>query len=83
MSKTPNTKPLSPEIKALADKARAFDEEYVAIVAEQHTADHVQPHVLRKMLAYSARMQAFEAELATLDQEQIDEIVTILGFPRS
>jgi hypothetical protein len=70
-------------IQALVEKARAFDAEHAAIVAEQQAADHVQPHVLRKMLAYSARMQVFEAELAALDAEEIKNIVASLGFPRA
>ena len=88
MSLTPNaisifTQSRSLEIKALTDKTHMFDEEYTVIVAEQHTADHVQPHVLCEMLAYSPHMQAFESELATLDADQINVILTILGFPRS
>ena len=68
-------------IDALAKKARAFDEEHVAIVAEHQAADHVHPQVLRKMLTYSAHMEVFEAELAALDTEEIKAIVVILGFP--
>jgi hypothetical protein len=68
-------------IQALAEKARAFDEEHTAIVALQQTAEYVQPHVLRKMLAYSARMESFEAELAALNAEEIKALVATLGFP--
>lgn len=70
-------------IDALVERARAFDDEHAAIVAEQRAADHVQPHVLRKMLAYSARMQVFEAELAALDADEVKAIVAKLGFARA
>ena len=67
-------------IEALTEKARAFDREHAAIVALQDTGEYVQPHVLCKMLAYSVRMQAFEAELATLDAKDINALVAALGF---
>ena len=70
-------------IEALAEKARAFDEEHTAIVALQLEYENVQPDVLCKMLAYSARMRAFEAELAALDTDDINKIVGALGFPRA
>ena len=68
-------------IEALTAKARAFDTEHAAIVALQDTDEYVQPRVLCKMLAYSVRMRAFEAELAALDAEDINALVAALGFP--
>jgi hypothetical protein len=68
-------------IQVLAEKARAFDEEHAALAALQQTTEYVQPHVLRKMLAYSARMESFEAELAALNAEEIKALVATLGFP--
>ena len=68
-------------IQVLVEKARAFEEEYVSIVTLQQTAEYVQPHVLRTMLAYSARMESFEAELAALNAEEIKALVATLGFP--
>ena len=69
------------EIQVLTERVHAFDEEHTVIVALQHTSECVQTHVLRNMIPYSVRMWTFESELDDLDKNEINTLVTVLGFP--
>jgi len=69
------------KISALADKCRAFDREYDAIVVLQHATPEVRPCVVSVMEDYCDRMRVYEAELAALSHLEHATLHVMLGLP--
>jgi hypothetical protein len=68
------------KIKAFADRTRAFDKEYAAIVVLQHATEEVRPCVVSVMLDYGERIKAFEADLRTLTYQEHEALNVALGL---
>lgn len=68
----------TPDIQVLADKCRAMDRDYYAIIALQQTSEHVQPVVVHLMFAYQHNLEEFQREVKALDVEQYIALVSMI-----
>ena len=68
------------KIQALADRTRAFDEEYNAIIVLQHATPEVRPCVVACMQDYMARLTNFECDLAYLSRPEHAALNVALGL---
>ena len=68
------------KIQALADRTRAFDEEYNAIIVLQHATPEVRPCVVACMQDYMARLTNFLCDLAYLSRPEHAALDVALGL---
>ena len=68
------------KIQALADRTRAFDEEYDSIIVEQHATPEVRPCVVAWMQHYMARLNVLEREMDLLSRPEHAALDVALGL---